>query len=192
MSLPTKRSLCLSSSHCLSVDVRTSANEPFSFCPRRKKAHFAVGQFAPQSFLCFLPIAERILATFVRRIHTAIPDDDVACAVLFFRDDAFEGGVIERMVLDLDRQSFLAKLQRWTFRNRPGLEYPVQFESKIVVQPARCVLLHDEQQRPAALDDLRSRFGRACEGALLLVFFQRTFHGSRRKNISTGNTGNTG
>jgi hypothetical protein len=58
----------------------------------------------------------------------AIPDHDRSATVLAFRDRAFEVAVIQGMVLDLDRQSFVMGIQRWTLGDGPGFEDAVQFE----------------------------------------------------------------
>jgi len=52
--------------------------------------------------LGFGTIAEGVLLILVRRIDAAIPDDHLACAVLFGGNDALERGVIERVILHLN------------------------------------------------------------------------------------------
>ena len=49
----------------------------------------------------------------------AIPQHDGAAAILIFRNGAFEIAVIERMVLDLDRESLVVRVERRATRHRP-------------------------------------------------------------------------
>ena len=61
-----------------------------------------------------------------------------------FGNGAFEIAVIERMVLDLDRQPLVVRIERGTARHRPGFEDAVEFQPEIVMQPGRVVLLDHE------------------------------------------------
>jgi len=53
------------------------------------------------------------------------------------------------MIFGLGGEAFLAAVERRSFRHGPGQQHAVAFEAKVVMQLARRVLLHDEQQRPA-------------------------------------------
>ena len=77
----------------------------------------------------------------------AIPELDGSAAILAFGNRAFEIAIIERMVLDLDRQALVMRIERGPSRHRPGLEHAVEFEPKIVMEPRRIVLL-DHEARP--------------------------------------------
>ena len=44
----------------------------------------------------------------------AVPELDRATAILAFRDGPFEVAVVERMIFDLDRESFILRIERWT------------------------------------------------------------------------------
>src|SRR5690606_25324565 len=58
----------------------------------------------------------------VRRIDAAVPDDDLARAVLSGRDHAFERGIVERMVLGHHRQALVGRVERRALGHGPGLE----------------------------------------------------------------------
>ena len=73
-----------------------------------------------------------------------VPDLDRAGAVLALRDLALEGRVLERMVLDVDGEMLLPRLERHALRDRPARERAVQLEAEVVVQAARVVPLDDE------------------------------------------------
>jgi hypothetical protein len=60
-----------------------------------------------------------------------IPELDRPSTVLAFRDRALEVAVVERMVLDLDRQALVVRVERWTPGDRPRLEDAVQLETEI-------------------------------------------------------------
>src|SRR6476659_8067442 len=77
-------------------------------------------------------------------VGAAVPDLDRPGAVLALRDLPLEVGVLDRMVLNVDGEVLLARLQRDALRHSPGRERPVPFEPEVVVQPARIVALDDE------------------------------------------------
>src|SRR5262249_42563711 len=60
------------------------------------------------------------------------------------RDRTFEVAIIERMVLDLDREPLVMRVERGPPRHRPGLEHAVEFEPQIIMQSGRGVFLDDE------------------------------------------------
>ena len=75
----------------------------------QKEAQLAVRELGTQTRLRFTTVAERVLLILVRRIHAAVPDDDVAGAVLLLGNHAFERRVVERVILDLDREALVAR-----------------------------------------------------------------------------------
>ena len=79
-----------------------------------------------------------------------VPDDDLAAAVLATRNDAFERGVVERVVLGHDRKAAFAVRVGRPVRDRPRLQHAVGLEAEVVVQSPRGVLLNDERERPGA------------------------------------------
>ena len=66
------------------------------------------------------------------------------------RDLALELRVLERVVLDVDGEMLLARLERHALRHRPGRERAVALEAEVVVEPARVVAL-DHEDRLAGL-----------------------------------------
>src|SRR5205085_24027 len=81
-----------------------------------------------------------------RRPRAPIPDVDVARAVFARRNVAFEVGVVDRMILDLDGEPPIAHALAGTLGNRPAFEHAVQLETKVEVQPSRFVSLDHELQ----------------------------------------------
>src|SRR5258705_377666 len=75
---------------------------------------------------------------------TAIPDLYLARAVLAGRDGAPEGGVFERMILDVHGEPPHLGVEARTLRHRPALEDAVHLEAEVVVETGGGVLLHDE------------------------------------------------
>ena len=73
----------------------------------------------------------------------AIPDDHRAAAILALRDRALEVAIFERVILDMDRQTLLARHQARPARHRPALQHAVHLEPQIVVQASGGVLLDD-------------------------------------------------
>src|SRR5882757_4190857 len=100
----------------------------------------------------------------------AVPELHGAAAILIFRNRAFEIAVVERMILDLDRQPLVVRIERGAARHRPGLEDAVEFEPEIVMQPGRIVLLdHEAPQLRRRNLDLARRLAGLLEIALLAV-----------------------
>src|SRR4051794_33449209 len=60
-----------------------------------------------------------------RRPEAAVPEHYGSATVLALRDGAFEVPIVERMVLDLHGQPAVARIERGTFGNGPGLENAV-------------------------------------------------------------------
>jgi hypothetical protein len=68
------------------------------------------------------------IASIIRGPEATIPQHDSAAAVLALRDRALEVSVIEWMVLYLHRESAMAWIERWPFRDGPGFEHAVQLK----------------------------------------------------------------
>ena len=123
----------------------------------------------------------------------AIPQHDGAAAILVVRNGAFEIAVIERVILDLDRQPLVMRIERGPLGDRPGFEDAVELQPQIVMQ-ARCVMLLDHEPPLLRRRDLDVAGGlrRLAEIALLPVraeFLQR--HGQTSTNTAPcGNTRN--
>ncbi|MGY4642513.1 hypothetical protein ACVW07_000346 [Cellulomonas sp. URHB0016] len=86
----------------------------------------------------------RGIVALVRLPGPAVPDDDVAPAVLARRDDALEVLVLERMVLDMDRHPSHVRVERRAARHRPADEHAVDLEAQVVVQPPGTMALDHE------------------------------------------------
>src|SRR5215831_3341675 len=107
-------------------------------------------EFAPPELL------ERVLRL-RRAIPAAVPHDHRACSVVAGGDHAFEVGVLHRMVFDVHGEAPLLRVHRRPLRHRPALEHAVHLQTKVVVEPARGVLLHHEEPtagEPAAAEGL--------------------------------------
>ena len=77
-------------------------------------------------------------------IRPLVPELNGAGSVLPLRDLALEGRVLERMILDVDGEVLLPRLERDAFGHRPARKRSVPLKPEVVVQPARVVSLHDE------------------------------------------------
>src|SRR5579864_9486942 len=104
-----------------------------------EQAKLALLDAAAHQPLSALAVVTR-LAVLLGRVDTTVPDDDLASAVFAPGDHPLERAVLERMILCLHRQAAFAMRVGGPVGNRPGLQDPVGFESKVVVQPPRRVL----------------------------------------------------
>jgi len=91
----------------------------FELLATQKDAEFALREPCADQALRLSAVMEPDLAVLVGRIGTAIPDDHLACAVLLRRDDALERGIVERVILDVDRHPFFGGIERWPLRHSP-------------------------------------------------------------------------
>src|SRR5690606_21002143 len=69
--------------------------------------------------------------------------------VLALRDLAFEAGIANRVVLDLDRHALDTRVVARALRHGPALERVADLQAKVVVAPTGMVEL-DHEDRPAA------------------------------------------
>src|SRR6266851_2809043 len=76
--------------------------------------------------------------------RSPVPQQYRPAAVLLRGDDAFEGSVLDRVVLDVHRQTLVGWVEAGTFGYRPAQQYAVELETEIVVEMAGGVLLDDE------------------------------------------------
>ena len=96
----------------------------------------------------------------------AVPDHDGSAAVLAFRDDAFEVGVFDGVVFDVNGKATLAGIEARTSWNGPAFQDAVEFNAEIVMEPRGVVLLDDENAATGFLAGLCGRpAGRAARGA---------------------------
>ncbi len=100
----------------------------------------------------------------------AIPQHDGAAAILVVGNGAFEIAIVQRMILDLDREPFVARIERWPPRHRPGFEDAIEFQPQIVMQAGRVMLLDHEAPLFGRRDlDVAGGLRRLAEIALLAV-----------------------
>ena len=119
-------------------------------------------QLLPVQLELELPVVDgtgRVGGVRVGTIGSPVPDDDVARAVLTPRDDALEVEVVERMVLDVDREPPLARVEGRPARDRPGRQHALHFEPKIVMEGGGAMTLDDEPPRPRVCADRAVRGG---------------------------------
>ncbi len=131
-----------------------------------------------------ITLGERLFGRLVafRLPVAAIPKHDRTAAILAFRYRTFEVAVVQRMVLDLDSQALVVRIERRSFGHRPGLEDAIEFEPQIIMQPRRVVFLNDEAPAVRRLQ-LRcaARLVRLLKIAFLLVSRELVAgHGSPR------------
>src|SRR5215470_309830 len=100
-----------------------------------------------------------------------VPDDRRTGSVAAFGNDAFEVGVLDRVVLDVHGQALFVGAHRRPLGHGPALEHAVDLEAQIVVEPARRVLVDDEPVA-AGLAGSPEGLGRRGGIALAPVFVQ--------------------
>ena len=113
-------------------------------------------------------IGDRLPSAAVPRLH-------LAAAILPGRDGAFEVGIIDGVVLDMDRHALICGIERRPLRHRPAPQHPAVFKPKVPVEsrPVRCVLLHDEHRRASSGGWSRRRLWRDGKVALCPVSLDR-------------------
>src|SRR5207249_9255307 len=87
-----------------------------------------------------------VLLRLEKLIGAAIPDLDRARAILALRDLPLERRVLQRMVLHMNGEMLLARLERHALRHRPAEQRPVLLQPEVVVEPPRVVALDDEDR----------------------------------------------
>src|SRR5204863_9253777 len=83
-----------------------------------------------------------------RLVRAAIPEHDRAAAVLAAWDHAFEGVVLDRMILDFDGEAACGGIEARSLGDGPAPHDAGELEPEIVMEMAGGVLLNDEAQRP--------------------------------------------
>src|SRR5699024_6300122 len=78
----------------------------------------------------------------VQLVGARIPDRHLTATVLTLGNRAFEGGILHRVILGLDREVILLRIGRWPFGQGPRCQNAVVFEAKIPVQRLSVVLLN--------------------------------------------------
>jgi hypothetical protein len=80
----------------------------------------------------------------VRFPGAAVPHDDVTSAVLPRRDHPLEIDILDGMVLDMDRDALHRGIESRALRDSPAHQHAIDFEAKVVVEPASPMPLHHE------------------------------------------------
>jgi hypothetical protein len=88
--------------------VRTSAKS-LELLAAQQEAQLSRSQSLAQPLLGLAAVTERVPLVLVRGIDAAVPDDDVARAILLLGNHALERCVVERVVLDLDREALVRR-----------------------------------------------------------------------------------
>jgi hypothetical protein len=108
----------------------------------------------------------------IGRPAAAVPDDDAASTVFALGDAPLELGIVERVVLDMHREALVVGREARAPGDGPALQDTVELEAQVVMQPARGMLVHDEQL-PGLAAQLAARLRGAREVALAVVVAQR-------------------
>ena len=103
-------------------------------------------------------------------VDAKVPNHHRAAAVFAFRDHAFKVGVGHRVIFDVHRHALHRRIHRRASRDGPRQEHTIGFETKVVMQLRRAVLLHDEDVPHLGSFLFRTGLGRFVEAALLFVF----------------------
>src|SRR6185437_6407291 len=133
----------------------------------------------PLEPLAVQPHREAAVALLLEQlVRAAIPDLDGARAVVPFRDLPLEAPVLEGMVLDMDGEVLLPRLERDAFRHRPRGENTVALEAEVVVEPPGVVPLHDEDRALCPTAPTAIRLGSLLPVSLALVLRELLTHGA--------------
>src|SRR5205823_5913973 len=104
----------------------------FDLLAAQKESELAFSERLAHAALGLGVIVEPVFVVLIRAVDAAVPDDHFPGAVLARRNDALEGGIVERMVLGLRRQSLFARIERRALWYGPGLEHAVALEAQVV------------------------------------------------------------
>jgi hypothetical protein len=88
----------------------------------------------------FLVAARRIT---YRRPSSLIPKHHRAAAIFALRNRAFEGAVGEGMILDMNGEPLVRRIEARVARHCPAFKRTIHSEPKIVMKPARRMLLDE-------------------------------------------------
>src|SRR2546425_10240853 len=81
-----------------------------------------------------------------------VPHDDFPRAVFTFRESFLEQKVIERVVLNMNREMLYLGIFAWSLRNRPRDQSRANFQSEVIVEASSPVFLdHESESRRSGL-----------------------------------------
>jgi hypothetical protein len=112
-------------------------------------------------------VAVAFLGVAHRHPGAPVPHDHRAGTILPRRDRSLEAGVFQRMILHVHGETAIGRVEAGSSRDRPALQHLAELQPKIIVEPARRMLLHDE--KPTWRGFATSRFGRAIEAPLVAI-----------------------
>ncbi len=167
------RALTMSSSAvgraCSSLSLTSS--QAFGSSPLILTSAHLPASFSPCKLELQLPLLQRELRVDDGRPRPAVPEHHRPRPVLAFRDDALEGAVLDRVVLDAHGEPLVARVEGRALGHGPAQQDAVPLQAEVVVEPRRRVLL-DAVRGPARGARLAGRLGRPGEVALLLVVLE--------------------
>src|SRR5206468_7517158 len=102
-------------------------------------------------------------------VDALVPDHHRAATIFALGDHALEARVFERLILDLHRETFLARIKGRTLRHRPRRHRVADLEPEVVMQRRRAMLLDDEAATRRRSCTTRRWLRRTREVALALV-----------------------
>ena len=109
----------------------------------------------------------------IGRPDALVPDDDGAAAIFTLGDGAFEGRIVDRMVLHMHGQPLLVRVEAGAACDRPAPQNAAMLETQVVMQARRRMLVDDEDAAAGlAARHLAGRLGCLGEIALGAVFFE--------------------
>jgi hypothetical protein len=85
---------------------------------------------------------------------SAVPELNRPAAIFAVGDRSLEVPIIERVILDLDREPLIVGIERRAARHSPRFKDTIELKSKIVMQ-LRCRMLLDDEPPPIGCGDLR-------------------------------------
>jgi len=102
--------------------------------------------------------------------RSSIPQQDRSAAIFAGRNNALKAAVLQRMVLNVHRQPLRGGVKRRPFGDGPAFQNAIEFQTKVVVQMRRGMLLDNERQLLVVGDSPAPRFRRDAEIPLASVF----------------------
>ncbi len=106
----------------------------------------AAAEFLPCKREPEVPVTIGATRIAVGNPRAGVPDHDRPRTVLALGDHALEARVLERVVLDVDREPLFSGIETRALGDRPARERAVELEPEIVVQLTGGMLVHDEAQ----------------------------------------------
>src|SRR5262249_47235993 len=125
-----------------------------------------------------LAVGEPAFGIGERQPIASVPDHHRPCAVLGLRNLAFEGRVLEWVILGAYGEAAVLRIVARLLRNRPALQNAAVLEPEVVMESRGVVPLHDEVQLASSSPRTSTRLRRAPEIALALVGIELGRHTS--------------